>query len=142
MGNARGVRGWRRLVSVTALTAIAVSSAVVATPGSAGAEESHFTPPKIGHVWTIELENKSYEATFTGLNKNDYLWKTLPSYGELLRQYYGTGHFSLDNYVSEVSGQAPAPDNQNDCPQYKDVQPGTTAADGQILASSGCGYPK
>lgn len=142
MGKARGVRGWRRLVGVTALTAIAVGSAVVATPGSAGAEESHFTPPKIGHVWTIILENKSYEATFTGLNQNDYLWKTLPSYGELLRQYYGTGHFSLDNYISAVAGQAPAPDNQNDCPQYTNVAPGFPAPDGQVYAATGCVYPK
>ncbi|MBO9704875.1 MAG: hypothetical protein J7474_05090, partial [Arthrobacter sp.] len=96
---------------------------------------------KIGHVWTIILENKSYEATFTGLNQNDYLWKTLPSYGALLTQYYGTGHFSLDNYISLVGGQSPAPDNQNDCPQYTDVSPGTPAADGQVLASTGCVYP-
>jgi hypothetical protein len=47
----------------------------------------------------------------------------------------------LDNYISAVSGQAPAPDNQNDCPQYKDVQPGTPAPDGQTNASSGCVYP-
>jgi hypothetical protein len=33
------------------------------------------------------------------------------------------------------------PDNQNDCPQYKDVQPGTPAEDGQVNASSGCVYP-
>ncbi|MBV8542066.1 MAG: hypothetical protein JO063_08690 [Pseudonocardiales bacterium] len=97
--------------------------------------------PPIGHVWTIILENKSYEATFTGLNRNDYLWKTLPSYGLLLRQYYGTGHFSLDNYISLVGGQAPTPDNQDDCPRYKDVQPGSPSADGQVNASTGCVYP-
>jgi hypothetical protein len=48
-------------------------------------------------VWTVTLRNKSYEATSTRLNRNDYLWKTLPSHGLLLRQYYGTGQFSLDN---------------------------------------------
>jgi hypothetical protein len=124
------------------LAAVAIGSVVVAAPAAAGAEQSHFAPPKIGHVWTIILENKSYESTFTGLNQNDYLWKTLPSYGELLRQYYGTGHFSLDNYISLVSGQAPAPDNQNDCPQYKNVAPGFPAPDGQTYASTGCVYPK
>ncbi|MEP6651612.1 MAG: alkaline phosphatase family protein, partial [Lapillicoccus sp.] len=87
------------------------------------------------------LENKSYEATFTGLNQNSYLWKTLPSYGELLRQYYGTGHFSLDNYISAVSGQAPAPDTQADCPQYTDVAPGFAAPDDQTFAATGCVYP-
>ena len=59
-------------------------------------------PGKIKHVWLIILENKSYDATFTGLNNNTYLWKTLPSQGVLLKNYYGTGHFSLDNYLAMV----------------------------------------
>ncbi len=75
-------------------------------------------PGKIKHVWLIILENKSFDATFTGLNKNTYLWETLPSQGVLLKNYYGTGHFSLDNYVSMVSGQATQPDTQADCPFY------------------------
>ncbi len=75
-------------------------------------------PGKIKHVWLIILENKSYDATFTGLNDNTYLWKTLPGEGALLTQYYGTGHYSLDNYISLVSGQAPQPDTQDDCPYY------------------------
>jgi Phosphoesterase family len=73
---------------------------------------------KIKHVWLIILENKSYDATFTGLNHNTYLWKTLPEQGVLLKNYYGTGHFSLDNYISMVSGQATQPDDQEDCPYY------------------------
>ncbi len=69
----------------------------------------------IKHVWLIILENKSYDATFTGLNQNSYLWKTLPKQGVLLKHYYGTGHYSMDNYVSLVSGQAPQQDTQDDC---------------------------
>lgn len=141
MGSIRGRRRTLRLAGVVTLAAVAIGSLVAAAPAASGAEQSHFAPPKIGHVWTIVLENKSYEATFSGLNQNDYLWKTLPSYGELLRQYYGTGHFSLDNYISLVSGQAPAPDNQNDCSQYKNVAPGFPAPDGQTYASTGCVYP-
>jgi hypothetical protein len=75
-------------------------------------------PGKIKHVWLIILENKSYDATFTGLNNNTYLWKDLPHQGALLTQYYGTGHYSLDNYISAVSGQATQPDTQDDCPYY------------------------
>ena len=59
---------------------------------------------QVKHVWLIILENKSYDATFTGLNQNSYLWKTLPSQGVLLKNYYGTGHSSQDNYLSMVSG--------------------------------------
>jgi hypothetical protein len=75
-------------------------------------------PGKIKHVFLIILENKSYDATFTGLNNNTYLWKSLPAQGVLLKHYYGTGHFSEDNYISMVSGQATEPDTQADCPQY------------------------
>jgi len=69
----------------------------------------------IKHVWLIILENKSYDETFTGLNENSYLWQTLPQQGALLTNYYGTGHFSMDNYISLVSGQAPSYAVQDDC---------------------------
>ena len=46
------------------------------------------------------------------------MWQTRPSQGVLLKNYYGTGHFSLDNYISLVSGQATIPDDQSDCPNY------------------------
>jgi hypothetical protein len=69
----------------------------------------------IKHVWLIILENKSYDESFTGLNQNTYLWQTLPEQGALLTNYYGTGHFSMDNYISLVSGQAPSYAVQDDC---------------------------
>jgi Phosphoesterase family len=69
----------------------------------------------VKHVWLIILENKSYDENFSGLNQNSYLWQTLPQQGALLTKYYGTGHFSMDNYISLVSGQSPSYDVQNDC---------------------------
>src|SRR5579862_2240400 len=69
----------------------------------------------ISHVWLIILENKSYDENFNGLNQNSYLWQTLPQQGALLTNYYGTGHFSMDNYISLVSGQAPSYAVQDDC---------------------------
>ncbi len=87
-------------------------------PGPGGPDHLGIPPGKIKHVWLIILENKSYDATFTGLNDNTYLWQTLPSQGVLLKNYYGTGHFSLDNYISMVSGQATQADTQADCPYY------------------------
>jgi hypothetical protein len=128
---------WARVAVTAVVAALTVLLASCAAPGQSGQSGT----PKVGHVWTIILENKSYEATFTGLNKNDYLWKTLPSYGLLLRQYYGTGHFSLDNYISLIGGQAPAAENQNDCPTYADAKPASPAADGQVNISFGCVYP-
>ena len=69
----------------------------------------------VKHVWLIILENKSYDENFTGLNQNSYLWQTLPQQGALLTNYYGTGHFSMDNYISLVSGQSPSYATQDDC---------------------------
>lgn len=133
-------RGRHRALITTAVAVLLCAASLASA--SARGQGSSPRLPKIGHVWTIILENKSYEATFTGLNQNDYLWKTLPSYGELLQQYYGTGHYSLDNYISLVSGQSPTPSNQADCPQYVNVAPGLPAPDGQTFASSGCVYPR
>ena len=93
---------------------------------------------KIKHVWLIILENKSYDATFTGLNNNTYLWQTLPSQGVLLKNYYGTGHFSLDNYISMVSGQATQPDTQADCP-YFDQFGGSVDKSGSLLTNQNYG---
>ena len=69
----------------------------------------------VKHVWLFIEENKSYDETFTGLNQNSYLWQTLPQQGALLTNYYGTGHFSMDNYISLVSGQSPSYATQDDC---------------------------
>ena len=69
----------------------------------------------VKHIWLIIEENKSYDETFTGLNQNSYLWQTLPQQGALLTNYYGTGHFSMDNYISLVSGQSPSYATQDDC---------------------------
>ena len=105
-------------VSTTTAGASTRTEAVIASSG--------LKPGAIKHVWLIILENKSYDATFTGLNQNSYLWKTLPSQGTLLTNYYGTGHFSMDNYLSLVSGQAPEPDTQSDC-SVKNFDLGTNA---------------
>jgi hypothetical protein len=123
--------GAKTLVSLVGL-AVAASVAVALPAAASGSDSSQAnsitltasgTPVgAVKHVWLIILENKSYDATFTGLNQNSYLWKTLPSQGVLLKNYYGTGHFSLDYYTSMVSGQGPAPADQNDCPVYADQQ--------------------
>ena len=100
-------------------TTSAVTAAPSGPPASGGPNtlisSTGLAPGQIKHVWLIILENKSYDATFTGLNQNSYLWKDLPAQGALLTNYYGTGHSSMDNYLSMVSGQAPSEDVQDDC---------------------------
>ena len=123
----------RRRGAVFAL-AVAVAAMVAAVPvvsanspssswgrSAAARDGLGIHPGKIKHVWLIILENKSYDATFTGLNNNTYLWQTLPSQGVLLKNYYGTGHFSLDNYISMVSGQATAARHPGRLPLLRQV---------------------
>ena len=120
----RRVLAGAALAAVASVTLVAGLSAGASSAGTfrhggfvAERDGLGIQPGKIKHVWYIILENKAYDATFTGLNNNTYLWKTLPSQGALLTNYYGTGHSSLDNYVSLVSGQAPEVDDQDDCPE-------------------------
>ncbi len=159
------MRTSRRVVGFTALAAASVALTGVtapsyATSGAVGAAGTLLTstglrPGQVKHVWLIILENKSYDATFTGLNQNSYLWKTLPSQGALLKDYYGTGHYSMDNYLSLVSGQAPSQDVQEDCDvantdlgtnadiltQHSGPRFGRTDAYGQVTSPAGANAP-
>jgi hypothetical protein len=95
----------------------------------------------IGHVFVLVLENEDYENSFGADSPAAYLAKTLPAQGLLLPNYYGTGHNSLDNYISMISGQAPNADTQADCRTYTDfVASGPLDANGQ-LPGHGCAYP-
>src|SRR5665213_2664637 len=68
-----------------------------------------------------------------------YIGKTLPKLGQTLTNYYAIGHASLDNYVAQVSGQAPNVDTQADCQVYADVVPGILL--GGQATGLGCVYP-
>ena len=121
----------RVAISIVAAAALLFGTTSLLPSASASIKPAKAAPaalPKVKHIWYIIMENKSYDATFTGLNDNTYLWKTLPSEGTLLTNYYGTGHFSQDNYTALVSGQAPLYDQQLDSPTYKDV-PGSVITD-------------
>jgi phosphatidylinositol-3-phosphatase len=121
-----------RRFAVLALALLALSLAA-ASPAAA-------SPPPIKHVFVIVLENKGFDETFGPSSPAPYLSKQLTAQGELLSQYYGIGHASLDNYIAMVSGQAPAIDTQADCQFYSDLLPGTLLADGQAFGE-GCVYP-
>src|ERR1700721_593367 len=85
---ALGRRSRRMLAGGAGLAAAMPSLASLGAASSAPAQgrSSSSTPP-IKHVWLIILENKSYDATFTGLNDNTCLWKTLPGRGVRLKTY-------------------------------------------------------
>ncbi|MFF3911741.1 alkaline phosphatase family protein [Streptomyces sp. NPDC001848] len=92
------------------------------------------------HVFVINLENKGYDETWGAGSKAPYLSQTLRSQGVLLSQYYGIGHNSLDNYIAQVSGQAPNPDTQSDCQTFAPFVQAGTVSPGQAVGQ-GCVYP-
>src|SRR3954447_15514844 len=117
-------------------TLIALAAALaLSVPSAAGAASL----PPLKHVWIVVLENKDYEVTFGKDSPAPYLAKTLPSKGQLLTHYYATGHLSLDNYISMVSGQPPNPQTQADCQFFQEFV-GTTGSDG-VAVGQGCVYP-
>ena len=63
----------------------------------------------------INLESEPFGYTFGRPAAAPYLSQTLAGEGALLTDYYGIGHDSLDNYIAQVSGQAPDYDTGQDC---------------------------
>lgn len=120
-------------------TRILAGIAALLMMGAPAAAQRAATPP-IRHVFVIVLENKAYDATFGPGSEAPYLADTLVRQGALLRQYYGTGHASLDNYISMVAGIAPNRATQTDCERYVEFVQTGVAPDGQPIGE-GCVYP-
>jgi hypothetical protein len=110
------------------------ASVIGFAPSSAGAGA---TPPPVGHVFIIVLENKDFAATWDAAG-SPYLAQDLRAQGNLLTQYYGTSHASLGNYITMVSGQPANVTTQADCLVYADF---VGAVVGGIATGQGCIYP-
>ncbi len=141
------------LVAGVALAALLVSSGTAgasSTPKTtSGVARAALAPGKINHILVIEFENEGYAATWGSGSPATYLNGTLRPEGELLENYDAIGHDSLDNYIAQVSGQAPTEDTQADCADngfaFANVSPGRLDADqaanpGQV-DGEGCVYP-
>jgi hypothetical protein len=146
----------RVVLPVVAALAAPLSLAVAGVPTVAAAPpavvRAAVQPGKIHNIMVIELENESFETTFGPTSPARYLNDTLVPQGELIEHYYATSHVSQGNYVSQISGQASVPQQNNDCldiptlssppvrGDYIDIAPGTPAASGQIVGD-GCVFP-
>ena len=91
--------------NVVACAVMAVMTVGAATLGqvSAGAApvlRAALPAGTINHVLVIDLENESFNSTFGPNSVAKYLNDTLLPQGELLPNYYATGHVSLDNYIA------------------------------------------
>jgi hypothetical protein len=117
--------------------AVAVTAALAAGVVGATASTSPTTVPHVKHVFIVVLENENAADTFGPNTQIPYLAKTLTSQGAYIPNYYGTGHLSLDNYISMVSGQAPSVQTQADCQGYTKFLPGTPTTNGQYIGQ-GC----
>jgi phosphatidylinositol-3-phosphatase len=96
------------------LAPVILTAALIASGTSAAFADQHdgkvsTAAAEVKHVFVIVLENKSFSDTFGTSTQDPNLQQTLVPMGSLLTQYYGTGHVSLDNYISMISGQSPTP---------------------------------
>ena len=133
-------RPGRRILVAGAAIPLTLGLAGTASAGSAAPGPAK--PPAIGHVWFIQLENEGYSQTFGDPSADPYLAKTLPRLGGLLKNYYAIGHDSLDNYVAEISGQAPDLATQNDCGVWTRFKPvNHIRKPFDQLVGNGCVYP-
>ena len=131
-------RSHRAFAAASVLSAAAFVAPCTESNGSA--VNAVVAMPPIKHVFVIVLENEGFDTTFAPTTRATYLADTLTKQGALLKQYYGIGHFSLDNYIAMISGMGATAQTQIDCPQFVDfVQTGTTT-DGQPIGA-GCVYP-
>jgi hypothetical protein len=133
----------------TAIVGFASSGAATSAGRTGSAVRAALAPGKINHILVIELENEGYSATFGSGSPATYLNGTLRKKGELVSNYFGIGHFSLDNYIAQVSGQAPTLDTQADCGDngfaFANVAPATpdksTLFNPGQVDGQGCVYP-
>ncbi len=65
-----------------------------------GVVRAGLPPGAVGHIFVIELENEDASTTFGPGSPATLLNGTLLKQGELIENYYATGHASLDNYIA------------------------------------------
>jgi hypothetical protein len=97
--------------------------------------------PQVRHVFVVNIENKGFARAWGPHSAAPYLARTLRAKGVLLRNYFGTAHHSLPNYLAQISGQGPDYATQRDCGTYaafRVTRP--EAAPGQVVGD-GCVYP-
>lgn len=117
------------VVLVLALVLLAAFSA----PAQAGI-------PHIKHLFVIVEENENAEDSFSTDPPAPYLGKTMVEEGALVRNYFGIGHQSLDNYLALISGQPPNLATQTDCLIYTNMLATATEPNG-VAVGQGCVFP-
>jgi phosphatidylinositol-3-phosphatase len=137
-----------------ALTPALIAPAVAGVPSHSAHRDAGLLHGSIKHIIVIELENESFGSTFGPSSSATYLNDTLLPKGELIEYYYGVGHVSADNYIAQVSGQAPNQVTSSDCitnltteaGSFNDVVPGTPDPNQSLypgqVDGQGCVFPR
>ena len=148
------VTAWRRLLAAAVVALVLAGCTSGAGPpgtgtrtagrpagSSSAAPGGHQGLSAVRHVWVIELENQGYAQSFGTPSADPYLAKTLPRMGALLENYYAIGHASADNYIAQVSGQAPTLATEADCPVWIPFAGHVVAGPYHQVLGEGCVYP-
>ena len=159
----RWISPGRSLGSIIAVIgALLVASAPASAHGDSRGHGDHgvvraaLPSGAVKHIFVIELENEDASTTFGPGSPATYLNGTLVPQGELVENYYATGHASLDNYIAQISGQAPTEETSADClgpstnlntliGSYDDLLPGNLDPNERLYPGQvdghGCIYP-
>jgi phosphatidylinositol-3-phosphatase len=138
------VTEWRWLLAAAVVPLVigGCTSTADRTAGTGSAAPGgHRGLSAVRHVWIIELENQGYAQSFGTPAADPYLAQALPRMGALLENYYGIGHASADNYIAQVSGQAPTLATQADCPIWIPFPGHAMAGPYHQVLGEGCVYP-
>jgi hypothetical protein len=120
---------------ILGLAAAGLAAATAVSLVSAGESEWHgaaddlprlraaLPDDSIRNVLVVELENESFADTFGASSPATYLNATLRPRGEFIENYFATGHASLDNYLAQISGQAPNGVTKADCSNLASLSP-------------------
>ena len=130
----------RGLAALGILT-LSLSGVTAAGASTAQAGSTAALPP-IQHVWYIDLENEGSAQTFGDPAADPYLATTLTHMGALVKNYFAVGHDSLDNYIAQISGQAPDIATENDCGVWTPFEPTNHVLEPfDQYIGNGCVYP-
>jgi phosphatidylinositol-3-phosphatase len=151
-----------RIQQFTALLARAAACCAIAALCAGSVSQPALAASKkpenwIRHILVINLENESFGTTFGPNSPATYLNGSLLKQGELIPNWYATGHVSLDNYIAQISGQGSTRSTNSDCidasqfstgdfrGKYFNVTPGNDDSDstsfpGQV-DGDGCIFP-
>ena len=112
-------QGRMRRGMVQATVAALLIAAIGANAATVAGAKTRYKVPPLGHVFTIVLENTTYEDVTNAAGQASMPYLTgLTAQGVTLDQMYAADHLSLSNYIAMTSGQKSNEKTRADCFNY------------------------